>query len=256
MTVPAHNIVPRYSAKAQAYQRYRWPFDRAAVRALMDQTGLDGSAVVVDIGAGTGLSSEPFLELGCEVYAVEPNEEMRQVASALVETYEKLTLLAQRGEQTTLPAHAADLIVVGRALHWLPQAAAREEFRRLSKPGGWLAVMAVKAVDEAYLAAVRSACEEEFGWDTRSSKGNRKTEPVGYFFDAAGYEQTAAPSIRRETWPQFLGRLLTMAPAPNEGDPGHDAFATRLRRIFDERQRDGLLEIPVITEILFGHPGQ
>jgi SAM-dependent methyltransferase len=255
VTSTSIDIVPRYSAKAEDYQRYRWPFDPQAAADLLQATGLNASAVVVDIGAGTGLSSAPFLKLGCEVWAIEPNDDMRQVAAAAHGACANFHLSPARGEKTGLPDGCADLVVVGRALHWLPQAAAKKEFGRVAGPKGWLAIMAVKTVDQAYLEAVRAAFKEEFGWDTRARKDNRKTEPISYFFDEAGYQQLTAPTLRRETWRQFRGRLLTMAPAPLEGDPHYRTFVHKLKEIFDGRQHDGRLEIAVATEIKYGRPG-
>ena len=45
--------------------------------------GLSARSAVADIGSGTGLFAGLLLQSGCQVFAVEPNDEMRHAAEQL-----------------------------------------------------------------------------------------------------------------------------------------------------------------------------
>lgn len=248
------SIVPRFSSKASAYELFRWPFERQAIAALLEQTGLSSGAVVVDIGSGTGMSSSPFLEAGCEVYGIEPNAAMRREAERVLEGEVRFHSMNGFAENTGMADDSVDLIVVGRAIHWFAQAETRSEFARISRQAGWLAIMGVSCEDEALLAAVKSSFRAEYGWDVQASKSNRKVEPLAYFFDEFSYRELRSRQVVRETWPQFLGRLVSLSTAPNTDHDYYIRFERKLREIFDLYQQQGELIIPVVTKIAFGHP--
>ena len=68
----------RFSNRADEYARWRPSYPSEAVDAM----GVAPGALVADIGAGTGISSELFLRRGCRVVAVEPNAAMRDKAAS------------------------------------------------------------------------------------------------------------------------------------------------------------------------------
>ncbi len=248
------DTVSRYSSKAGAYELFRWPFERQAIAALLEHTGLSMGAVVADVGSGTGMSSGPFLEAGCEVYGIEPNAAMRQEAERVLEGEVRFHSINGRAESSGMADDSVDLIVVGRAIHWFSQAETRSEFARISRQDGWLAIMAVSCEDEALLAAVKSTYRAEYGWDVQASKSKRKVEPLTYFFDELAYRELRTRQVVRETWPQFLGRLVSLSAAPNFDHGYYMRFERKLREIFDLYQQEGELIIPVETKIAFGHP--
>ncbi len=248
------DIVPYYKDKVHQYQRNRWRYDSAAITKLLEETGLHAGAVVADIGAGTGISSEPFVRAGCQVYAVEPGESMRRSAEQAFAGRQNYHSIDGRAEASGLPAAFADMIVVGRALHWFAQAEARAEFGRIAKPGGWLAAVRTSSEHQA-LKAVRSSLERpEIGWNLAASKFHRHREPLNYFFDKAGHQEISTAQVIIETWPQFLGRLLSLAPAPGRDHVLYDRFEAAAREIFDTYQEGERLVIPAMTRIAFGHP--
>ena len=103
---------------------------------LRAEAGLRPEHVVVDVGSGTGISSELFLANGNTVYAVEPNSEMRAAAEERLRGHARFQSLAGSAEQTGLPGGFADFIVAATAFHWFQTDAARAEFRRILKPEG------------------------------------------------------------------------------------------------------------------------
>ena len=71
-----HSHTERFSGRVEAYLAYRPRFPRGIITFLREHGALPEDAVVADIGAGTGMLSEIFLESGHRVIAIEPNREM------------------------------------------------------------------------------------------------------------------------------------------------------------------------------------
>lgn len=248
------DIVPKYSNKAHSYHQHRWSFDQQAIRALLAEIDLLPGAIVADIGCGTGMSSQPFLQEGYQVYGIEPNPEMRRIAKKTLSGERNFHCLSGRAEVTGLPDSFADLLVAGRALHWFPQTAARAEFARISKPDGWLAIMSVRYADEALQEAWRSLHRTEYGWDVQASKQNRPVQPLNFFFDAHGLRKLHGMQTVCESWEEFFSRMLTMSTAPDPQNQHFARFETHARAMFDKFRQGDELVFQIKTEVVFGHP--
>ena len=99
----------RFSGKAQDYIRYRPKYPAAMRDLLILETGLLPTNCVADIGSGTGISSEIFTENGNTVYAVEPNDDMRNAAEMLFRDEPKFISIKGSAEHTTLADKSIDL---------------------------------------------------------------------------------------------------------------------------------------------------
>jgi ubiquinone/menaquinone biosynthesis C-methylase UbiE len=130
--------VSRFSDRAEAYERFRTRFPRTIIERLQVLCGLVPEHVTADVGAGTGMLSELFLEHGNPVFAVEPNEAMGQGCVRLAKRLPNLTVIAAAAEETTLAASSIDFIVVGRAFQWFDCPRALGEFSRILRPNGWV----------------------------------------------------------------------------------------------------------------------
>ena len=73
----------RFSNRVQDYILYRPHYPSGVLEFLKSAYGLSAEHIAADIGSGTGISSELFLKNGNQVYAIEPNREMRMAAEAL-----------------------------------------------------------------------------------------------------------------------------------------------------------------------------
>ncbi len=75
----------RFTNKADNYARYRWDFSPQAIEAIFRITGLSPAATAADVGSGTGMLSQHFVERVNKLFAIEPNKEMRKFAQDLLE---------------------------------------------------------------------------------------------------------------------------------------------------------------------------
>ena len=125
----------RFTNRVDHYVRYRPSYPRGVLDLLATECALTSASVVADVGSGTGILSELFLENGNRVLGVEPNTEMR-AAERRLGRHPQFTSVAGTAEVTTLDDRSVDFVAAGQAFHWFDPERARAEFARLLKPEG------------------------------------------------------------------------------------------------------------------------
>lgn len=122
--------------RGEDYEQYRPIHPAAAIDAIV--SGLLPSALVAaDVGAGTGIGSRLLAERGIRVWAIEPNSDMRSAATP----HERVEFLVGTAEQIPLETASVDLVTSFQAFHWFDFTKSLQEFRRILKPGGRLALI-------------------------------------------------------------------------------------------------------------------
>jgi SAM-dependent methyltransferase len=107
---------------------------------------------VLDLGAGTGKLTQPLVDAGLKVTAVEPSEQMREQLSAAVPG---AVVRPGRAEQIPLADGSVDVVVVAQAWHWFEPELAVPEVARVLVPGGTLSlVWNVRDNAEPWVAAL------------------------------------------------------------------------------------------------------
>ena len=92
MKVLATDPKERFSNRVDDYVRYRPGYPRAIPDVLRDECGLVQESIVADIGSGTGILTQLFLENGNLVYGVEPNSAVKCTQSTSMGGLLSLTL--------------------------------------------------------------------------------------------------------------------------------------------------------------------
>ena len=108
----------RFSTRVEHYVRYRPGYPAAVLGFLKDRCDLSPTAVVGDVGSGTGILAEVFLKNGNTVYGVEPNREMREAAERLLAGHPSFRSVDGTAEATGLADDSVDLVTAGQAFHW------------------------------------------------------------------------------------------------------------------------------------------
>lgn len=244
----------RFSSRVDAYVAARPRYPREVIDCLKGKIGLNPSWQIVDVGSGTGISSELFLANGNPVIAVEPNAEMRQAAEKLLAGQDKFRSIDGSAEATTLQDKSADLIVAAQAFHWFDLGGARKEFIRLLRPGGWALLMwnDRKLGGTPFLEAYEKLLLT-YGTDyTKIRHNNVGEKELAPFFGPAGFQSAELPTQQHLDFTGLRLRLLSSSYIPQEGDARFQPMLGELRDMFDRYSTSGQVTIEYRTELFFG----
>ncbi|MGW6196108.1 class I SAM-dependent methyltransferase [Kribbella sp. NPDC055110] len=123
-----------FGAVAAAYEVGRPTFPVEALNWIL---GPGRGLQVLDLGAGTGKLAAVAAELGHDVIAVDPSQEMLEVCRR------RPGIDTMVGAAESIPlAHASvDAVIVGQAFHWFDHARALPEIARVLRPNGVLGLL-------------------------------------------------------------------------------------------------------------------
>jgi len=247
------NSTERFSSRVENYIKYRPSYPPAVLELLSVRCGLAASSAVADIGSGTGILTELLLETGAEVFAVEPNREMRAAAERLLNDYGRFRSVPGTAEATTLPNACVDLITASQAFHWFDVQKSRSELARVLRPRGWVALIwnerpleAVPLLDEYDALLRRHAPEYDRVRDMRADESKMRE------FFGRRPEFAVFPNRQSFDYAGFEGRLMSSSYAPENGDPQHEPMIAGLRSLFERHNRAGKVLFPYRTLVYFG----
>lgn len=131
----------RFSSRVSYYVRARPKYPHALLEFLRSELHLTPAHRVADIGSGTGIFSEMFLQNGNPVIGIEPNAEMRAAGDDYLKGYPGFRSQSGTAEATGLADHCVEFAVAGQAFHWFDPPRARMEFQRILGPPGWVVLV-------------------------------------------------------------------------------------------------------------------
>lgn len=251
--MPVSNATTRFSSRVDNYVRYRPRYPVEIIGFLRGKCGLRPEHVIADIASGTGLFTRLLLENGNRVFAVEPNAEMRIVGERYLEQFPGLTSVSGKAEATTLPDKSVDFLTAAQAAHWFDRAAARTEFERILKPGGWcVLIWNERCTDTTPFLQEYEQLLLDFAIDYKEVRHERTTAVINEFFAPSPYEEHVFDYRQEFDYPALEGRLLSSSYAPLSDHPNHLPMMAKLRQIYDRHEESGRVSFDYKTRVFYG----
>lgn len=249
------NSTERFSDRVTDYVKYRPDYPASLRDYLVECCGLSPDHVVADIGSGTGLLTQPFLEHGNRVYGVEPNANMRGAAEDFLQAYSNFESVVGQAEATTLEPDSVDWIVAGQAFHWFDQQAACHEFSRILKPGGWVALiwnsrLHTDPFHQAYETFLLTHAPDY----SRVSQRRPSAETLAKFFAPATMEIASFEHYQVFDFEGLKGRLLSCSYAPTQGAANYTEMIEALRSLFNHYSHQDQLFFRYTTHLYYAQP--
>lgn len=237
----------RFSNRVNEYIQARPGYPQEILQVLKPYL-YTSSPAVADIGSGTGKLSEVFLKR-CTTFCVEPNQEMRAAAESLLGHYPSFKSLSGSAEETGIKSGLIDLIVAGQAFHWFDPEPTYQEFERILKKKGVIALIWNERnqddpLMQAYEEALTNNCPEY----AQSPKKGIDESAIAAFF------KVEKPILEKLHHSQLLtlellkSRALSSSYVPKEG-PEHDQLMLDLEALFNKFQDNGEIKFEYETLI-------
>lgn len=248
----ASNSTTRFSDRVEDYVRYRPHYPIDILSWLREAYSFSAAWTVADIGSGTGISTEPFLQNGNKVWAVEPNREMRLKAEEQLAGYPQFISIDGTAEATGLAAASIDMIVAGQAFHWFDPPRARSEFVRI----GHGEVLVVLIWNERLILSDFEKEYEElilrYAGDYNAINHKNITDAqFTEFFHPQSFRLRSFENEQRFDYSGLRGRLLSSSYIPREG-PVYEDLMGALAALFQRHAVRGKIRIGYATKLYSG----
>lgn len=242
----------RFSDRVDNYVKYRPHYPVAIWQCLQEVYGLTATAVIGDIGSGTGILAELFLKQGNPVYGVEPNKEMREAGESYLSQYPHFTSVNGTAEATTLPDQSVDFVTAGQAFHWFDGEKCKTEFARILRPGGKIALVWNDRNDEEseQMQAYDALIQKYTLRYTEVRQTNSYSELTKFFTN--GYTLHQFPNAQTFDLVGVRGRLLSSSYAPLADHPNHEPMMKALDAWFAQYAVNGRLTFTYQTQLFVG----
>ncbi|MBV8921554.1 class I SAM-dependent methyltransferase [Bradyrhizobium sp.] len=247
----------RFASTVGLYEELRPPYPPAFFATVAQNLNLSKQHALIDLGTGPGLLALGFGAYVGRITGVDPEPEMLAAArAAAARQGQALTLIEGRAEDLGAEIGRFDLVTIGRALHWMDEAALGPLFRRLAAADGVIAVCAsFPAQDgrnawlDAYSTARRAWSDPKL-W-TESRRGERAHRELASVLTGSGFH--AAETIAVETAHEvgvarLARRLLTFSSSsPAALGDRMDAMLADVEQRLSRFAREGTLTEVVVS---------
>ncbi|WOO41711.1 class I SAM-dependent methyltransferase [Rubellicoccus peritrichatus] len=244
----------RFSDRVDNYIKYRPSYPVEILEVLQSECGLNANSIVADIGSGTGILTKLFLENGNHVFAVEPNNEMREAAERQLTAFPNLSSIAGGAENSKLDADSVDFIISGQAFHWFDREKAKIEFSRILRPDGCLALIwNERRVNSSPFLSDYEAFLKKHATDYDVVNHVHIGEDIiREFFSPASLKVSSFPNHQHFDFEGIKGRCLSCSYIPNADSPNHNAMLEDLKHIYDKHQENDIATFEYDTIMYYG----
>ena len=248
------NVLTRFSDRVDDYVKHRPGYPPEVLHVLKERCGLSSKSVIADIGSGPGNLARLFLDNGNEVFAVEPNADMRNAGRQLLGHYRQYRSIEGSAEDTHVASGSVNFITAAQAFHWFDWPRAKAEFIRILQPGGWVVLLwNDRRFESSPFQRDYEQLLLQFGTDYAQVKtqGRAAVDAISEFF-SGHFEKVSLDSSQFFDFESLKGRLLSASYAPKSDHPNYAPMLAELERIFRKHEQRAVVAFEYDTNVYFG----
>lgn len=245
--------INRFTSRAANYDKYRPTYPETLVAFINEFIGLSNEQVVADFAAGTGIFTKLLAAHPNTVYVVEPNLEMLSLAKIRLDGFPNCIFVAGAAEKSPLAGESLDLITVAQAYHWLDPQKTRQEFRRILKPDGHVALIWNRRNTDAPFERGYEQLIQKYSTDYHLVNQRRLED-----LDITSFFAPNIPAYRifehtdNLSLEQAIGRTQSYSYMPETGTPEMARVIAELTQLFDHTQANGWVKLSYQTRLFIG----
>ncbi len=244
------DTIERFSNRVENYVKYRPSYPKEVLRFFKTEMNLRTNSVVADIGSGTGISAEVFLENGNPVFGIEPNKAMRQAAEIFLKDFPGFQSVDGTAENTTLENQSVDFVVAAQAFHWFNHEKTRAEFKRILKDKGFVALLwNERQLDSTDFLRGYERLLMKFGSDYETVRHDNISDETLRNFFQTDYRRKSFLNVQSLDLAGLKGRMLSSSYMPTAENESFEPMIAELERLFADYEKDSRIEILYTTNI-------
>lgn len=243
----------RFSGLADIYAKFRPGYSEEALTFIVKHCSLKAGDKLADIGCGTGISTRAMAKMGLAVTGVEPNKDMLEAAkreSSSETVTVPIVYLQAQAENTGLIDDTFNCILCAQAFHWFNPQQALLEFRRILKPGGWLALMwNERDESDNFTACYGNLIRTVPGASSVELSRGTAGEPL---LTSNLYQNASKNDFKNEQkidLEGLLGRAFSASYVPRPDSAEGKALELSLKLLFQEHEQSGTVILRYETSI-------
>ena len=243
----------KFDAKGSIYVKGRPAYPEQIFEYLIKINVIKENTIVADIGSGTGiftLQMSPFVN---EVFAVEPNDDMRGKAELLYKDFSNIVSVNGTAEATTLENASVDLITVAQAFHWFDRESFKLECQRILKEDGKVFLVWNDRDTSSEIIKENFEVNKKFCPNFKGSSNGIDFSKDGFkdFFEG-DFELVKFENHLVYDKDAFISRNLSSSYAPKATDDCYDEYVNAISEVFDKHSKNEMVNYPYITRCYIG----
>ena len=246
------NSVERFSDRVENYVKYRPDYPPEVLELFEAEMELMDETVVADVGSGTGISSRLFLENGNTVYGVEPNAGMREAAERYLARFDNFRSVEGTAEKTNLPERSVDIVIAAQAFHWFDPAETRAEFKRILKPGGYIALMwNERQIDSTPFLVEYEQLLLKYANDYTKVRHDKVSDLELLEFFGQRFERAVFPNAQVLDFEGIKGLAASASYMPVPGEERFGEMTEELGSLFAKHAESGRITVFYDTKVFY-----
>lgn len=242
------------SERIENYLRCQPGYPKKLLNFLYEEVGFSRESVIADVCSGIGVFTRLLLERGSRVVAIEPDNQMREIAERLLsDEFQRFVSLNATVENTTLFDNSVNHIVCTHSLNRFCKNKCKNEFLRILKPAGTVVLIynRLEQEDDFVKAYQRLLNRYKIHPEKPECQEISETE-IFDFFDNTAYNYVSVPNQQSLDFEGAKGRLLSERSLPLQWEDGYNEMLENLHDIFETYKTNRRIFMNYRTEVYIG----